>query len=343
MYAEWQEVMTHFEDDRFGVLFARIEKFTQRLARFIGSQPGGIWVDQNSSSLLSRVALGLPRGKRNRVVTTDLEFPSARLVFGAIPGVEMVVVPSDLEHGKIDAQRVADAIDERTWAVFASHATTATGALLKTSPIADKARRHGAWFGLDIYQSVGCVPVDVRKLGADFAVGGGHKWMLGAWDLGYAWMSERLLREFTPTTSGWMAGEDPFTFAEQRGLTKDARCLATGAPDPLASMLSDAGLDELDAETLAVIRQRSVSLCEQVIERSRWPIRSPREADQRGGTVSLAVPDAPWVREQLLARHVVVSARQLPDHSTVLRVAPHFYNSSDDIEALFEALKEILP
>lgn len=341
VYAEWQQAMAHFEDDEFGLLYARLEEFTQRLARFIGSDPGGVWVDQNSSSLLSRIALGLPRDKRCRVVVTDLEFPSAELVFGAIPHVELVVVAS--QQGVVDAEQVADAIDERTWVVFASHVTTATGALLNTAPIVEQTRKHGVWFGLDVYQSVGCLPVNVTDLGADFAVGGGHKWMLGAWDLGYAWMSPKLLGSFRPRSTGWMAGAEPFTFQPQRAFATDARCLATGAPDPLASMLSDVGLDEIEAAGLDAIRERSLSLVEQIIERSRWPVVGPVEAERRGGTVCLAIPDAVRVRAELLKRNIVVSARVLPSGAQGVRISPHFYNSESDIATLFGALAEIVP
>ncbi len=340
VYERWQRAMAHFEDDAFGELYDELEQFRTRLSRFIGGTRGSVWVDQNGSALLSRIGLALPRHGRRRVVISDLDFPTAAMVLGSLPDVELTVVPSS--SGVVRSERLAEAIDERTWLVYVSHATSVTGALLGDVPaLAREARAKGAVIGLDVYQSVGCVPVDLDTLGVDFVIGGGHKWMLGGWDLGYAWLASDTRATLTPVGAGWFAGDDPFTFAPQSTLAKDARCLAAGAPSPLPCMLSAAGLDELESVGLASIRKHSLALTERLVERSRWPVIGPTDSAARAGTVCLAVPDAPAVRAELLRRGVVVSARSLPDGTVGLRVAPHLYNGPDDIDHLVAELEAV--
>jgi len=338
VYARWQVAMERFEDDAFGALYEELEAFRARLGAFVGGREGSVWLDQNSSALLARVVRSLPRGERFRVVTSDLEFPSAALVFGALDGVELVVVPS--ERGAVDGARLADAIDDRTWLVFVSHVTTATGAMIDLDPVVARARGLGVWVGLDAYQSVGALPVDLRALDVDFALGGGHKWLLGAWDLGWIWVAPRLLQSWRPRPAGWLAGEAPFTFDVQRALAPDARALGAGAPDPLGSMLSACGLDVIECVGLDVIRARSLRLTRLVMDGSRWPVWTPRDDARRGATVALAVPEAAQVRAALLERGIVVSARAVPGR-TVLRVAPHLYNDESEIVRLLEALDEV--
>lgn len=340
VYARWQHAMDHFEDDAFGEIYAELERFRERLADFIGGDRGSCWVDQNGSALLARIALGLPRRGRHRVLITDLEFPSAATLFGTLPGVELEVVPS--VGGCVPTERLLDAIDDDTWLVYASHATSVTGAILRgADELGRKTARHGAYLGLDVYQSVGCLPVDVDALGADFVIGGGHKWLLGAWDLGYAWLSPRAREALEPVAAGWFAGADPFTFDEQRSLARDARCLAAGAPDPLACMLTSVGLDVIEGWGVDAIRSHSQALTERLIEGSRWPVVGPRDAEARGGTVCLAVPNAGRARASLLERAIVVSVRRLPDGTEGLRVAPHLYNTVGDVDGLLEALGEV--
>jgi kynureninase len=340
VYSRWQTAMHHFEDDAFGSLYGELEDFRARLNELVGGRDGSLWVDQNGSAMLARIALALPRQGRRRAVVSDLEFPSAAMVLGTLPDVELHVVPTS--GGRICPDRLAEAIDDRTWLVYVSHATSVTGALLTDVPeLARRARDRGAAFGLDVYQSVGSGPVDLGALGVDFAIGGGHKWMLGAWDLGYAWLSDRARRLLAPVGAGWFAGADPFTFAAQPELAEDARCLAAGAPDPLACMLSAVGLDELESLGLAAVRAHSLELTGRLIERSRWPVLGPKDRSARGGTVCLGVPDARTVRAELLRRGVVVSARALPDGSTGLRVAPHIYNDLDDIDHLLSELEVV--
>ncbi|MBO6937354.1 MAG: aminotransferase class V-fold PLP-dependent enzyme [Deltaproteobacteria bacterium] len=340
VYERWQEAMMHFEDDAFGLLYQELEGFRARLCGLIAGAAGSVWVDQNGSALLSRIAMGLPRHGRRRVVVTDLDFPTAAMVLGSLPDVELEVVESTSGH--VAPERIADAIDEDTWLVYVSHATTVTGALLTDVPALTRlAREKGVVFGLDVYQSVGCLPVDLDGLGADFAIGGGHKWMLGGWDLGYAWLSDRTREVLRPIGTGWFAGGNPFTFAPQTTLAKDARCLAAGAPNPLPCMLSAVGLDELEAYGLGAVREHSLTLTDRLIERSRWPAIGARDHASRAGTICLEVPDAPAVRAELLRRGVVVSVRSLPDDSVGLRVAPHIYNDADDIDRLLAALEEV--
>ena len=70
-------------------------------------------------------------------------------------GGELVVVPYEPDGVTIDAQRVADAVDDRTAVVSVSLVQFRTSALLDLDPVRDAARRHGALLVLDAYQAAG--------------------------------------------------------------------------------------------------------------------------------------------------------------------------------------------
>jgi kynureninase len=68
------------------------------------------------------------------------------------------------------------------------------------------------------------------------------------------------------------------------------------------------------------------------------PIRTPRDPDLRGGTVTLGVDDEQRVVARLIERGVIVDGRP----GAGVRVGPHFYNTHDDLNRLDEALKAAL-
>ena len=83
----------------------------------------------------------------------------------------------------------------------------------------------GAMVVADLYQSAGCLPVNVRELGVDFATGGSVKWLCGGPGAGYLYVRRDLWDQLEPAATGWQAHQEPFGF--EAGPTKFAdRCHA---------------------------------------------------------------------------------------------------------------------
>lgn len=343
-YLRFARTMQRFEDATFGGLYEELLGFCDTLAATLGVPSGSVWVDQNASSLLGRFVSALQPGRRRKVITSDVEFPSAEVIFRAFEarGAELVIVPSSDDGATIDAARVAEAVDDETIFVFLSHSATVSGALLDVAPVREACTRHGAWLGLDAYQSVGSRPVDLGALGADFALGGGHKWLLGAWDLGWMYVRPSLISDLVPLASGWIAGADPYTFDRQTELASDARRFASGAPSPLPPMLTRVGLDRLLAFGLTNVHAHLERLADAIAEgaaRRGLSLLAPRE--RRGSHQALVFPEVAQACEGLGARRVIVSHRRAGSRRA-LRVAPHLYNDLRDVELFFEALDETL-
>lgn len=345
-YARFARTMAYFEDATFGTLYEELVGFCDALARFVGVPEGSVWVDQNASSLLGRFVTALaPTHQRFRVVTSDVEFPSAEVIFRAFAarGAELVIVPSSDDGATIDAARVAEAIDERTLFAFVSHSATVSGARLDAAPIAEACARHGALFGLDVYQSVGAFPVDLGALGVDFALGGGHKWLLGAWDLGWIFVRPELTRELVPVASGWIAGADPYTFDRQTALAPNARRFASGAPAPLPAMLTRLGLDRLATLGMTNVRAHLDRLADAIADGAEargLSLLAPRAV--RGSHQALVFSEVAAACDALRARGIVTSHRPAGSQHRALRVAPHVYNDLSDVERFFGALDESL-
>ena len=104
-------------------------------------------------------------GKRNKVVYSDLNFPSVMYFWEAqrAYGARVHMVKTD-DGVTVPTERLLDAIDETTLLVPISHVIFRSAYINDANAIIEKAHRVGAHVVLDTFQSLGTVPIDVQDL-----------------------------------------------------------------------------------------------------------------------------------------------------------------------------------
>ena len=177
----------------------RLRAVAGQLEALLGAAPGSVALGPNVSVLAGQVLTCLDwAGPRDRLVTTDLEFPTCDYLYRAqeTVGAKVELVPSrDLA---VDEQRLVEAIDERTALVAVTHVAFRSAALLDVAPVVERAHQVGALVLLDTYQSAGTVPTDLTALGVDLAVGGSVKWLLGGPGTGYLYARPEVAERLAP-------------------------------------------------------------------------------------------------------------------------------------------------
>ena len=68
-----------------------------------------------------------------------------------------------------------------------------------------------------------------------------------------------------------------------------------------------------------------------------WRLNSPRETQERGGSVMIGVEDAPRTAARLAERKVFVDWRP----GVGLRISPHFFNTDEEVREALEILKAV--
>jgi len=314
----------------------RMSELRGRVAAMINAEEREVALSASVSAALSVLGSAFDYSKRNRVVMSELDFPTAAYQWMVRPGVEVVRVPSD-DGISIDPQRMADAIDDRTAIVLISHVFFTTGAIQKTAAIAEAARRHGAFFIIDAYQSGGQVPIDVNALGADALVTGPLKWLLGGPGLAYVFVRDEWIHNLKPTITGWFAARDQFAFDINNFAFKDdARRFELGTPALSTVHAALGGQEIIDSFGVAAIRGRNSELTEQLIARLRdagMSIRGAANPEDRSALVMIPHDEPAAAVQRLAARRIVVDWR--PGY---VRVSPHFYNTPDEVDLFVDAL-----
>jgi kynureninase len=336
----WQSLRDWSDAGVWERWWAQLHEYADAVGAFLGAPPGSVVTDANVSSLLGRLMTCFDwSGDRRRIVCTAGDFPTVTFLARQFAryGAELVVVPMEAS-GAFDEAALERAIDDRVRLVCVSHASYATGALLDVPRIARRCRDAGVLLAVDAYQSIGAVPIDVEKLGADFVLGGAHKWMCGSTEIAFLYVRPRLLERLEPAATGWVASLDPLSFGEVTEYASTARRFASGTPQVLPALLSRIGLDLLASVGIETIRALSLRRTERIAaaaESAGIQVLTPRAAAKRGGIVSLRFPGDDRAVAALSKRGFVCS------HRGSLRIAPHFYNTDEECERFAQALVEV--
>ncbi|MEK6986114.1 MAG: aminotransferase class V-fold PLP-dependent enzyme [Candidatus Thermoplasmatota archaeon] len=326
----------------------RLAEWRKLTARLVGCRSDEIaWlpsVGAGLGSLASALAAQAgPGGRlegRDDVVLADLEFPAALAAFSPNRNLRVRTARS-VDGLGVEPERYAAKLGERSRAVIASRVFYGTGAVQDVAAIAAAARRAGAFSILDDYHGTGQIPLDVKALGVDAAVGGSLKWLRGG--IGSAWMyvDRRRIRGLEPAHSGWWANQGMLAFTGRFRYWDDARRFECGEVNlPSLATATEATRELLELGPARVGR-RIQSLRRDLVERlvdAGHVVREHANPARRSGIIMVPRADAAADVTRLARRGVTVDAR-----GPALRVSPHHDTESADLERFVQALGKPRP
>ncbi len=347
-----RDAMARFADlwDRRGVRAWADEwwekqwEFSHLIEGILGVAPDTVSMHQNvamaSQSILSCFSFD---GPRNRIVYTDLNFPSVMYLYEAQRdrGAEIVRVPSD-DGIHVDQQRLLDAIDERTALVPISHVLFRSAFIQDARAVVRRAREVGAFVVLDVFQSVGTVPLQLAEWGVHAAVGGALKFLCGGPGNCFLYVDPDERARLRPRFTGWAAHRDPFAFsASGQDYRDDGARFLNGTPNVPALYSGIEGVRTIAEVGVDAIREKSVRQTALLMRRAEahgFETTAPSEPAVRGGTVAVDVPHGYAVCQALLAEDIVVDYRP----KAGIRIAPHFFTRDEECVAALDRMAEIV-
>jgi kynureninase len=280
---------------------------------------------------------------RDAIVMTALDFPSVRYVYERLAtrlGARLVIVPSD-DGITIDTERLLNAIDDRTRLVAITHVIFRSAYVMEVDAICRRAHDVGAMVSLDAFHAVGVLPVDVKRIGADFLTGGVLKWLCGGPGGAFLYASPEATRRLTPALTGWQAHARPFAFEPEMEYAEDAFRWLNGTPVVPALYAAVEGPRIVRRAGIDAIRAKSVHQTSRLValaDARGYRVNVPRDPERRGGTVAVDVPHAYEVAQVLLANNVLVDFRP----GAGIRIAPHFYTSDEELQRAVDLIDDVL-
>lgn len=322
--------------------FGEMARVADLVGSTIGAARGTTILRQNVADALNAVVSCLELdGPRRKVVTTEADWPGTHYMWSELVrrrGIDLVVVPFEPDGLTIDVRKIVDAIDDHTLVVSVSLVQFRTSALLDLAPVRDAARRHEALLILDAYQAAGAVPVEVTANDVDVCLGGSVKFLCGGPGNGWLHIRPELAESLSPSAVGWISHERPFDFEwAEIAYAKGIGRFAGGTPNVPAAYAGAAGYQAIVDVGVDVIRERSQSLTQLIVEGSLergFTVKSPLEAARRGGHVTIDPGDAERIHHGLIERRFMVDYRP----GSGIRIGPHFFNTAEECLATLDEI-----
>jgi cysteine desulfurase / selenocysteine lyase len=313
----------------------------QLLSQLLGAKPEQVAFMRNTSDSLSTVANGLKWKDGDNIVTFRHEFPSniyPWLRLQKTLGVE-VRMCEEL-NGRVDLEELCGLVDRNTRVIAISHVQFASGFRADLHRLGKVAREYDALLVADVIQSLGVIPVEVEPEFVDVAAGACHKWLLTPEGVGYLYLSDRARARIEPTLVGWVSvpqAEDYENF--DQSWNKGALAWETGTgPNSLIHGLKASLelLTKFDTAAVALyLEELTDYLCEK-IDSQNYEIVSSRAKGEKSQIV--CIKHRHGLSPMSIYKHLVEKNIITAPRGARLRIAPHFYNTTDDIDRLLEAL-----
>ncbi|HEX3544475.1 MAG TPA: aminotransferase class V-fold PLP-dependent enzyme [Candidatus Acidoferrum sp.] len=315
-----------------------------KIAPLIGAAAGELSLHQNVTITQAIISSCFDyRGARNKVVMVEQEFPSVQYFYNEQRrhGARIETI-SSADPVRIDLDKFLAAIDETTLLVPISQVLFRSSYIVNARAIIERAHRVGAYVILDVFQATGAIPLDVKSLEVDFAVGGVLKWLCGGPGVAYLYAREDLRTKLRPALTGWLAHRRPFEFetgaVDRR---EDSFGFLNGTPHIPALYACQPGLEIINKVGVAAIREKSLRMTARILAGAKsrnWHVNTPENDAERAGTVSVECPNAADVCQELVKRNILVDYRP----KAGVRISPHFYNTVSECDFTLQQMDEIV-
>jgi len=318
-------------------------------ARLIGAGKDEVAFVENTSIGLNIAAGVVDHKKGSNVVTTDYEYSSVTYPFlRREPKVEVRFVENI--DGVVPLDAMEKAVDDETAAIVVSHVHWLNGFRHDLKALAGIAHEHGAYLIVDAIQSAGAMRIDVRKDGVDFLTAGCYKWLLSPPGSGYLYVRGELIEDFESPLAGWRSTSG-VTNRDQLTLKfpDDARRFEVGAPAYISLVAATEAMKLLLGVGRGFVEERILMLTGRLGDALRemgLQVTTPAAAAARSGILNFRVCQPQKVVEVLNSKGIIPCgarpdwARSSPIFRSTVRVAPHFYNTVEEIDAFVEGVSE---
>ncbi len=335
----------------------RYEEARETAKDFLGAEHAEeIVFLRGATEAINLVAAGLGRGgylnSGDEVVLTVLEHHSNIVPWQLLRDSTGIMIRPALADadGNLDEEAIFAEVNDATRMIAFAHVANATGTVLPTRAIAQRARERGILTLVDGCQAVPHMPVDVRDLGCDFYTFSGHK-LYGPSGIGVLYGRRELLRKMPPWQGGGEMIEE-VTFERTTYAPPPARFEA-GTPNIAGAIGLAAAIDYLQEIGLEAISAREEKVLMHGLRHLREVdgVRLVGEPKKRAGVISFVWEgvhphDVGTVLDQegvavRVGHHCAQPAMRHFDVAATVRASAGVYTNEADFDALVDGLGRV--
>jgi len=316
----------------------------ESIGLLIGVSPRDVILGNSASYGLHILANGISWQEGDEIVLMQNDFPTDILPWLALEQKGVVVRQIKARAKVLQPDELLENITEKTRLFCISHVHTFTGAVLDVERFAEICKEKGISFVLNLSQSAGTMPVDLSKISVDAAVCAGYKWLCGPYGTGFCWIKPELRDQLTLNQAYWSAMLSEEDLKKEDTLTlKDLKTARKydvfGTANFFNFVPFKAAIDyllEIGLENIKAYHDQLIDRLIAGLNTDQYDLISPKEGKGRSSLVVLSHKDKDK-NEQIF--------NDLKDQGIYtalwkgnLRIAPHVYNTQEEISKVLEAL-----
>lgn len=350
VYRQWQEQLeaqpVHLLGREINTLLAEART---ALSAYLGAQPDDLVYVPNSTHGVNIVAHSLPFAPGDEILASSHEYGACSRMWEALcrrSGARYVQqhVPLVCQSQEEIADAIWSGVTPRTKLLFLSHVTSPTAMQLPIAELCKRAREHGILTLIDGSHGPALLDFSLDELDADFYTGNCHKWLCSPKGAGFLHVKRSRQHLVEPLVISW--GDQARAITGNRFLDEFQW---TGTADPSAYLSVPAAIGFLLRNNWSQVRQQCRDLARETKNRlCTLPGIEPLYPDNHNMyfqffAVTLPLCNASELQKRLYDEFNIEVVTMTLDNQPLLRVSVQAYNTQDDMDALMEALPQVLP
>ncbi len=321
------------------------------LGKYLNSDADDLVYIPNATHGVNIVAHSLQLKPDDEILTTDHEYGACDYTWEFVCGKtgasyihQPISLPVNAPETIVD--EFWQGVTERTRVIYLSHITSATALRLPVEEICRRARQAGILTVIDAAHAPGQIPVDLQALDADILFANAHKWMMNVKGSAFLYVRRQLQHLIEPLVVSWGYHPTPDIATGSRLLdvlqwtgTKDPTAALT-VPDAIQFM-TDHDWDTVRIECHELLRQAIGRIC----DLTKLPPLYPLDSDFycQMGIAPLPQCNLTVFKSRLYDEYKIEIPLTEWHDKQFIRISVQGYNTQDDIDALVDALEQLLP
>ncbi|MBV9149261.1 MAG: aminotransferase class V-fold PLP-dependent enzyme [Candidatus Eremiobacteraeota bacterium] len=321
----------------------RLTEYRSEIARFIGADAEEIAVLRNSADGANAIAAGLRWEPGDEIILGDNEFPSNAYPWLACRDLGAKVRLIETERERLTPDVLRKHISKRTRVVTVSWVSFMDGYRHDLAGLAEVAHDHGALLCVDVMQSLGAFPLDVRSTGVDAVYAGGAKWLMALQGVSFLYVRKALIDRLRLAAPGWRSAANLWDFLNyEQAPVNDASRFEGGTVNFVGALSLAKAIEVLAAPGRRIaehVLELTDRLCDG-LQRMGAEIASDRSPETSSAIVTFKLPQHdPIELGRILQKEKIITTYR----TNGVRVSPHGYNTEREIDDLLTAVSEATP
>ena len=291
----------------------------KRLAKLLHAVPEEIYFYSSTTEFVNLIAHSLTLSPGDQILMAEGEYPAITAPWEFLRERGVEIVRRSVSSEETRQQDLLRGLTERTRLVLLSHVQYTTGTKADLAAVGKDCHEAGAFVLVDGTQGLGAVPVNLEDV--DFYVSSTFKWILGAFGLSVAVVKKEAEKQLRPAYAGYGGNKLQYTSVNYPTLW---------ALDAALDLFEEVGWTRIYDQVAQVTDFLMDGLKDLGIS-----VLTPRNA--REGIVSFRHPRGGQIERAMAQRKIYFAYRD-----GYVRIAPHFYNTVEDVRTMLNALRECL-